>query len=267
MKKELRIFLTALMFFTRIPVPAGIDHNTADLNKSSRYFPMVGIIVGLGGALCFAIAHSLFKDIFTAVILSLIATLLITGAFHEDGLADVADGFGGGWTKQRILEIMKDSRVGAFGVIAIIVVLLLKVCLLAKLALLMINAHLLPFCLLYIAAHAFSRTMPVFLLRYMHYSREDDETAKSKPLATQISGTGLSVAVITGLIPLLLLVYTLHYSYLLLLVIIPCGLLTLYLARFFRKWIGGYTGDCLGATQQLNEIIFYMSILAIWNYI
>ncbi len=267
MKKEIRIFLTALMFFTRIPVPAGIDHNTADLNKSGRYLPMVGILVGIAGAACFAAAYSLFKDIFTAVILSLVATLLITGAFHEDGLADVADGFGGGWTKQRILEIMKDSRTGAFGVIALIVILLLKICLLAKLALLMINTHLLPYCLLYIAAHALSRTMPVFMLRYMRYSREDDATAKSKPLATRISWPGLSVAIITGLIPLLLLVYALHYSYWLLLAIIPCGLLTWYLARFFHKWIGGYTGDCLGATQQLNEIIFYMGILAIWNYI
>lgn len=267
MKKEVRIFLTALMFFTRIPVPAGIDSNTADMNRSARYFPMVGIIVGLAGATCFALANSLFKDIFTSVILSVIATLLITGAFHEDGLADTADGFGGGWTKQRILEIMKDSRTGAFGVIALIVVLLLKVCLLAKLALLMINTHLLPFCLLYVAAHAFSRAMPVFLLRYMQYSREDDATARSKPLATRISGTGFFIALITGLIPLLLLIYALHYSYLLLLVVIPCGLLTLYLARFFRKWIGGYTGDCLGATQQLNEITFYMGILAIWNYI
>ena len=267
MKKEVRIFLTALMFFTRIPVPKGIDHNTADLNRSSRYFPMVGIIVGIIGAACFAAAHGLFKDIFTAVILSLIATLLVTGAFHEDGLADVADGFGGGWTKQRILEIMKDSRTGAFGVVALIMVLLLKICLLAKLALLMINTHLLPFCLLYIAAHAFSRTMPVFFLRYMQYAREDDATAKSKPLATKISWPGFLVALITGLIPLLLMIYALHYSYLLLLVVIPCGLLTLYLARFFQKWINGYTGDCLGATQQLNEITFYMGILAIWNYI
>jgi adenosylcobinamide-GDP ribazoletransferase len=267
MKKEVRIFLTALMFFTRIPVPKGIDHNTADLNRSSRYFPMVGVIVGIIGAASFAAAHSLFKDIFIAVILSLITTLLLTGAFHEDGLADVADGFGGGWTKQRILEIMKDSLTGAFGVIALIVVLLLKICLLAKLALLMINTHLLSFCILYIAAHAFSRTMPVFLLRYMRYAREDDATSKSKPLASTIGWPGFLVALVTGVVPLLLMIYTLHYAYLLLLVVIPCGLLTLYLSRFFHKWIGGYTGDCLGATQQLNEIIFYMGILAIWNYI
>lgn len=267
MKQELRIFLSSLMFFTRIPVPSGIDHNTADLNRSGRYLPMVGILVGIIGAACFTAAHALFKDIFTAVILSLIATLLVTGAFHEDGLADVADGFGGGWTKQRILEIMKDSRTGAFGVIALIVILLLKVCLLAKLALLMINTRLPAFCLLYVAAHAFSRTMPVLLLRYMPYAREDDATSKSKPLAAKISWPGCCVALITGLVPLLLLIYALHYTYLLLLVVVPCGLLTLYLARFFRKWIGGYTGDCLGAVQQLNEITFYMGILAIWNYI
>jgi adenosylcobinamide-GDP ribazoletransferase len=267
MKKELRIFLTALMFFTRIPVSSGIDHNTADLNSSSRYFPMVGILVGCIGAVFFAGAYALFKDIFTAVILSVIATLLTTGAFHEDGLADVADGFGGGWTKQRILEIMKDSRVGAFGVIAIMMALLLKICLLAKLALLMINTQLLPFCLLYIAAHALSRTMPVYLLRFMAYSREDDSSAKSKPLATKISWRGFVLANITGLLPLLLLILIFHHSWLLLLVIIPCALLTVYLSRYFNKWINGYTGDCLGATQQLNELAFYLGILAIWNYI
>ncbi|MBW8687092.1 adenosylcobinamide-GDP ribazoletransferase [Chitinophaga rhizophila] len=267
MKKEIRIFLTALMFFTRIPVPSGIDHNAADLNKSSRYFPMVGILTGIIGAAVFAGANMLFKDIFTAVILSVIATLLTTGAFHEDGLADVADGFGGGWTRQRILEIMKDSRVGAFGVIVLIMTLLLKICLLAKLALLMINTNLLPYCLLYVAAHAFSRTMPVYLLRFMAYAREDDSTAKSKPLATKISWTGFVIANITGLIPLLMLIICFHHSWWLLMVVIPCGLLTLYLCRYFRKWINGYTGDCLGATQQLNELIFYMGILAIWNFI
>lgn len=267
MKKEVRIFLTALMFFTRIPVPSRIDHNTADLNSSSRYFPMVGIVVGFIGAAFFAGAQALFKDIFTAVIISLIATLLTTGAFHEDGLADVADGFGGGWTKQRILEIMKDSRVGAFGVIALIVTLLLKVCLLAKLALLMIHTQLLPFCLLYVAAHAYSRTMPVYLLRFMAYSREEDSTSKSKPLATKISWPGFILANITGLVPLILLITVFHHSVWLLLVILPCALLTISLSRYFRKWINGYTGDCLGATQQLNELVFYMGILAIWNYI
>jgi adenosylcobinamide-GDP ribazoletransferase len=256
MKKEFRIFLAALMFFTRIPVP---PNNPADLNKASRYFPLVGIIVGLIGAAAFTASMVLFRNNLVAVFISLGATLLTTGAFHEDGLADVADGFGGGWTKVRIMEIMKDSRVGAYGVIALIVVIGIKVSLLSALC----NNREFRFLLIYISAHAVSRIMPVFLLRFMQYSREDD-TSKSKPLATKISVTGLMIAIISGLIPLVLLaIYYTPYAFVCL---IPCGLLTWYLGRYFNKWINGYTGDCLGATQQLTEIVFYLSMLTICNY-
>jgi adenosylcobinamide-GDP ribazoletransferase len=254
-KKEIRIFLTALMFFTRIPVPRNLG--VADLNKSSRYFPLIGIIAGCIGALTYYGAFFLFKDSWIASFLSLGATLLVTGAFHEDGLADVADGFGGGWTKERILEIMKDSRVGAYGVIALIVVLGLKVTLVSKLT---------DALILYVAAHSVSRIMPVFFLRFMQYSREDDQS-KIKPLATQISWWGLFIAIITGLLPLVIAVLVFHFSVYLFLTVIPCGLLTLYLGWYFKKWIGGYTGDCLGATQQLNEVVFYLSVLALWRFL
>jgi adenosylcobinamide-GDP ribazoletransferase len=254
-KKEIRVFLTALMFFTRIPMPKNLG--VTDLNKSSRYFPLVGIIVGLIGALTFYGTFFLFKDSWIASFLSLGATLLVTGAFHEDGLADVADGFGGGWTKERILEIMKDSRVGAYGVIALIVVLGLKVSLVTKLT---------DALILYVAAHSVSRIMPVFFLRFMHYSREDDQS-KIKPLATQISWWGLFIAMVTGLLPLVIAVLVFHFNVYLFLSLIPCGLLTLYLGWYFKKWIGGYTGDCLGATQQLNEVVFYLSVLALWRFL
>ncbi|MVT42954.1 adenosylcobinamide-GDP ribazoletransferase [Chitinophaga oryziterrae] len=279
MKREIRVFLTALMFFTRIPVPKNIG--VTDLNKSSRYFPLVGIIVGLTGALTYYGAFFLFKDPWIASFLSLGATLLVTGAFHEDGLADVADGFGGGWTKERILEIMKDSRVGAYGVIALIVVLGLKVTLVTKLTDTLLTklsdplatkrtdiliTNLADTLILYVAAHSVSRTMPVFFLRFMHYSREDD-LSKIKPLATQISWWGLFTAIITGLLPLFIAVLAFHFNAYLFLSVIPCGLLTLYLGWYFKKWIGGYTGDCLGATQQLNELVFYLSVLALWRFL
>ena len=98
MKKELHIFFTCLMFYTRIPCPKNIDHNPDYLNKATRYFPFIGWIVGSTSFLTFYL-FSLFLSIETAVILAIIASILTTGAFHEDGFADVCDGFGGGWTK------------------------------------------------------------------------------------------------------------------------------------------------------------------------
>ncbi|HWY97589.1 MAG TPA: adenosylcobinamide-GDP ribazoletransferase, partial [Bacteroidia bacterium] len=125
MKKEIRIFFTALMFFTRIPCPKWVDHSEEYLNKSSKYFPLMGWIVGGFSALIYFGGTYIFP-VSIAILLSMVASIWITGAFHEDGLADVCDGFGGGWTKEKILLIMKDSRVGAFGVIGLVMVLLIK---------------------------------------------------------------------------------------------------------------------------------------------
>ena len=105
MKNEIKIFFTALMFYSRIPCPKDIDHSPEYINKATRYFPLIGWIIGGISFVGFFLSVLLF-DSSIAIILSLIAGVLTTGAFHEDGLADVVDGFGGGWTKQRILEIM-----------------------------------------------------------------------------------------------------------------------------------------------------------------
>src|SRR5436190_855381 len=98
MKKEIRIFFTALMFFTRIPCPRWVDHSEDYISQSTRYFPLIGIVVGTIGTIIFYIGSFVFPH-FIAILLSMIATIIATGAFHEDGLADVCDGFGGGWKK------------------------------------------------------------------------------------------------------------------------------------------------------------------------
>ena len=125
MKKEIRIFFTALMFYTRIPCPSSTDHHPDYINKATRYFPLIGWIVGGLSFLAFLGSSYVFNTSISVVI-SLIIGVLVTGAFHEDGLADVVDGFGGGWTKQKILDIMKDSRIGAFGAISLVLLFLLK---------------------------------------------------------------------------------------------------------------------------------------------
>jgi len=117
-RREWRNFLLALQFFTRIQVPSFDDFKETDLNQSAKYFPFIGVLVGGFGAVVYLLASCLVNNV-VAVLLSMAATIYITGAFHEDGLADSADGLGGGWDKARILSIMQDSRLGTFGAVAL----------------------------------------------------------------------------------------------------------------------------------------------------
>src|SRR5579859_194019 len=132
MKNEWKVFLAAIQFLTRIQVPAGIGHEPALLQQAPKYFPLVGWILGALSALFFLVfARYISTDV--GILASMITGLLITGAFHEDGFADVCDGFGGGWTKEKILLIMKDSRIGAFGAMGLIFILGTKFLLLREL--------------------------------------------------------------------------------------------------------------------------------------
>src|SRR6201985_2249913 len=132
MKKQGRIFLTAVMFLTRIRVPRTIDHSPEYLQQAPRYFPVVGWIVGAFSALSFLV-FSRYISTDLGILASMITGILLTGAFHEDGFADVCDGLGGGWTKEKILMIMKDSRIGAFGAIGLLGILGSKFLLLKEL--------------------------------------------------------------------------------------------------------------------------------------
>jgi len=263
MKRELHIFLTAVMFYTRIPCPRWVDHNPEYINLSTRYFPIIGWIVGgLYGAV--VLICSLVFTTTISVLLGLGFSVLVTGAFHEDGLADVCDGFGGGWTKEKILMIMKDSRVGTYGVIGIILAFALKIVSTIELFPLTGSAPVL-FLITFISAHSLSRAMAVGIIYFQTYAREDKEDSKAKPVAAGISLSNFLLAITFGIVPF---VYFLSQtSWFLSAALLPMALLTTYLARYFKKWIGGYTGDCLGATQQLTELIFLLSLVAIWKFI
>jgi len=261
MKKELHIFFTCLMFYTRIPCPKNISHDPEYLNKATRYFPLIGWIVGSISFVAFYVS-SLFLSTETAVILAIITSILTTGAFHEDGFADVCDGFGGGWTKEKILMIMKDSAIGAYGAIGLVLLFLLKFKLLSESVLLFSSEKYLVF-LLFISAHSLSRLAAISIIFTHQYSR-DDASSKSKPIAKNHSWKEVFGSFFFGLIPLLALSY---FQYKILLVLIPVFLTRYFLARYFQKWIDGYTGDCLGATQQVCEVVYYLSILFIWKFI
>ena len=243
--RELEYFFGAVRFFTRLPVPAWVGHSAEMLNHSARYFTLVGLIVGLIGALVFA-ATSFFWPKTLAVLLAMAATILVTGAFHEDGWADMVDGFGGGWTRERTLEIMKDSRIGSYGAIALVLLLLAKFMALVELDMLLIAPAL-------IAGHALSRLCATSVMHFLDYARDE---GKAKPLATRISIGELVVAGAFGLIALVLLpplpVIT---------GVLFAAAATAFLTRKFRRRLGGYTGDCLGATQQLSEVAFYLGLL------
>ncbi|QHT71070.1 adenosylcobinamide-GDP ribazoletransferase [Rhodocytophaga rosea] len=257
--QEVRIFFTALMFYTRIPCPSFADHKEEYLNKATRYFPFIGFIVASLSFAAFAGAQYLFSSELS-VLISIIVSVFTTGAFHEDGFADTCDGFGGGWTKEKILNIMKDSRIGTYGVVGLVLILGVKFFALLDIS----NKVGLPtFGLYLVCGHVLSRFFSILIIRLLPYSRED-ASSKVKPIAKGISATDLMVASLFTAVPLVILVF-LHPLFLL--VILPLLLTTLYLKWYFNKWIGGYTGDCLGATQQVNEVIFYLSILSIWKFI
>jgi adenosylcobinamide-GDP ribazoletransferase len=268
MKKELRIFYTALMFLTRLPVPRFTDHSPEYLERSVKYFPLIGWIVSAISGITFLLFNKyISEDI--AIIASIIAGILTTGAFHEDGFADVCDAFGGGWTKEKILMIMKDSRLGSYGVIGMIAILCCKFLLLKELPkftpdLLHPSMNIFYnyryFLLTLVAAHAVSRLMPVLVMCFYEYVTDPDGS-KSKPVARRKPSLAtLLVAIITALVPFIFINWQFLFA------IIPVVYIAFRLATYFKKWIGGYTGDCLGAIQQVSELTFYLGVIIIWRY-
>ncbi len=255
MKNEIRIFFTALMFYTRIPCPSYADHDEEYLNKATRYFPLIGWIVGAGAVLSIYLLQFILP-LSVCVILSLATTVLITGSFHEDGFADVCDGFGGGWTQSKILEIMKDSRVGTYGVVGLLILFILKIA--ATFELLQLDiAFAFKTILL---AHVLSRFTAESVIFTHEYARED-ATSKVKPLAKNLS---LKNLLIGGMITVP--AFLLFQNPLVFVVFIPVYAMKMYLASYYTKWINGYTGDCLGATQQVTEGIVYLTMLALWKF-
>ncbi len=251
MKQQIKLLLTAIMFYTRIPVTAKLEYSPELLNRSTRYFPFIGWLVGGVSAGVFWGLHFVLPQL-VAVALSMVAGILLTGCFHEDGFADFCDGFGGGTSREKIFTIMKDSRIGTYGTVGLVGVLGVKF-----LALSSLSVELLVFALL--AGHAFSRLAPVFIIFTSNYSRED-ETSKSKPIGKKGKTSDLLFALFFGLLPLAL------FSWQFVAILIPLSLvLILVFKKYLEKKIGGYTGDCLGALQQLTEILFYLSLIISLN--
>ncbi|KND58279.1 Cobalamin synthase [Candidatus Paraburkholderia schumanniana] len=243
---ELRYFFTALGYFTRVPVPRWVGFEREYLNAAARYFPLVGAMVGGVAALAYLAALRVFPA-GVAVLLSMAATLVLTGAFHEDGLADCVDAFGGAYTREDALRIMHDSRIGAFGAIALIVALAHKWQTLAALPPQRVAW-------IMVAAHAASRAFAISYLVTLDYVRAE---GKAKPVAQRMSLASFALVLVFGLPWLFLIDWKLACVTILELIV-----LRIFIGRYFVKRIGGYTGDCLGLAQQVFEIAIYLIGLA-----
>lgn len=245
---EARLALTALQLMTRLPVPRWTGYSPAQLGESARYFPFAGAVVGAVSALAFIAAREVLPSP-VAVALSMLAGILVTGGFHEDGLADSCDGFGGGRNASEVLEIMKDSRSGSYAIIGLVMALLLKF---ASLSALPAAA----FAVAVIAAHAFSRFMAVSVMYTQTYVRDYDD-AKVRLPAERMTAGSLLWASLWAVAPVAALGIAGGFAAL------AAGAARLAAGWYFQRRIGGYTGDCLGAVQQVTEISFYLGLL-VW---
>ncbi|WP_404301735.1 adenosylcobinamide-GDP ribazoletransferase [Alicycliphilus denitrificans] len=259
--QALRHYLLAVQFFTRLPVTgrlaAWVGYSPAMLRASSAHFPGVGWLVA---AVAVAVHAALWSALggpqgfapLVAAVGSTIATVLVTGGFHEDGLADVADGLGGAYQRERALEIMKDSRIGAFGAMALVLALGAKMALLAQLGSLGLACALAALA----GAHVLSRLWPLAVVRALPHVG-DTATSKSKPLADQISGRALAAAAL-WCFPALALLWQALGAHVLIVSALCSALGAAWMLWRFARRLQGFTGDCLGATQQVAEIGFYL---------
>ncbi|AMO21731.1 adenosylcobinamide-GDP ribazoletransferase [Ramlibacter solisilvae] len=258
----LRHWLLALQFFTRVPVTgrlaAWVGYSPAMLRASAAHFPGIGVLVGLLAAgvaagLLALLPRGPFAPLVAAV-LSTIATVLFTGALHEDGLADVADGLGGAFERQRALEIMKDSRIGSYGALAVALALAAKVSLLALLG----SVDVRVLCAGLVLAHVLSRAWPLLLIRWLPYVG-DEGGSKSKPMADAI-GTATLVAAFAWVALAGAAVAALQGPAFLIAPVLGSALALVWMARLFARRLQGFTGDCLGAAQQACEIACYLGM-------
>ena len=240
---------TTLLFLTRVPLKgARADGDRPPLGRAVRAFPIVGALIGLAAGIVYGIAIGIGLPDIVAAVLAVGAGALITGALHEDGLADMADGFGGGRTRERKLAIMRDSRIGAYGVIALVVVLAAKVGGIADLGSigLVIAAM--------VAAAAASRAAMPAVMLWMEPARSDGLAADAgHPPSTHV-WTGLALAAV-------LAVGLLTWSGLV--AFLVAGLGTAAVAWLAERQVGGHTGDVLGSVQQFSEVLFLLTLAAV----
>ncbi|MDE0030501.1 MAG: adenosylcobinamide-GDP ribazoletransferase [Deltaproteobacteria bacterium] len=251
MREELAVFLLAVQFLTRVPVSSADLFTEARFAAATRYYPLVGALVGAVAGVVFWFAHLVFP-ITLSVVLATTAVLLVTGAFHEDGFADACDGLGGGATREQALEIMRDSRLGTYGAAGLGLMLAAKI-----LALGAAPAVVIPWLL--VAAHAASRASAVLAIATGRYVRE---AGAAKPVADGVAPAGLALALATGAAAVAVL-WHLASPAAMLAGFIGLAIGHVVMRGLYERKLGGYTGDCLGAVQQTSELGLYLGVVAV----
>ena len=237
--------LAAFIFFTRLPFWRLKEVPSECFKHVVPYWPWVGWLTGGLMAIVLGLGSQVMP-VSLAWILAIVTRLLVTGALHEDGLADFFDGFGGGTTRERTLTIMKDSHIGTYGVIGLIVYFLL-----------MLELRHLPIpvlCTLVVCGDCWGKLCASQLINFLPYARKEEDS-KAKVIYNRMSGKELFFCIAGGVLPLLLLP-----SYLWVALIAPCLVLA-FLIRMMKRRLQGYTGDCCGATFLMCEMAFYLSAL------
>lgn len=247
----------AIGFFTRIPVWRLTDIPADKYKRVVDLWPLAGWITGGITALALWGGLQIFPTV-VAVIVAFTIRLILTGALHEDGLADFIDGTGGGTSRTRILDIMKDSAIGSYGVIGLILYFLLTIGCIAN-----FPVAIAP--LIILVADPWSKFCGSLLINFLPYARKQEE-AKNKLIYDRMSAPTFAICLLCGLLPAVLLTFIFHllplsFLYLLLPPLAVAFLMILYL----RHKIGGYTGDCCGATALLCELTFYLSASIVLN--
>ncbi|MDF2152327.1 adenosylcobinamide-GDP ribazoletransferase [Vibrio sp. CAU 1672] len=252
LRYQLELFYLALSFFSRIPIPASVPYSEQRMNLAGRYFALVGTLLGVLCAGIYLLSNLLFP-VPVSIVLVMGFSLLLTGAFHEDGLTDMADGIGGGMSVGRRLEIMKDSRIGTYGAATLVMALLAKFVFWSELA------SQLHFWLIIVVAYTASRAVAATLIYDMPYV-SDSQSSKSKPLANQQSSLEVAILLATGMLVTLSLGLP---------VALGLGVVLMLFRQGFKIWltqrIGGFTGDCLGAAQQLSELLIYLTLIGFYQ--
>lgn len=218
------------------------------LGRAVRVFPIIGALIGLAGGIAYAISYGVGLPGLVAALIAVAVTAALTGALHEDGLADMADGFGGGRTREDKLALMRDSRIGAYGVLALLLVVAIKVGAVADMK--TTGAAIAGL----IAAGAASRAVMPAMMRWVPPARNDGLSAMAGTPGRDPVWTGIAIAIV---ISVLLLSWTGVVA------LLVCGIGALVVAWLARRQISGQTGDVLGATQQITELLFLLGLAAV----